>query len=101
MEKEDYVGYDYSAYKVLNILSLDDPSLSFLPYSLGYPPSISMTYMMAFLDMYAFWDNSSETEPLDYAKVEIEKDSLQVKTLRELTGTEGTPWAVQAYLTQK
>ncbi len=32
-----------------------------------------MTYMMAFLDMYAFWDNSSETEPLDYAKVEIEK----------------------------
>lgn len=54
MEKEDYVGYDYSAYKVLNILSLDDPSLSFLPYSLGYPPSISMTYMMAFLDMYAF-----------------------------------------------
>ena len=57
--------------------------------------------MMAFLDMYAFWDNSSETEPLDYAKVEIEKDSLQVKTLRELTGTEGTPWAVQAYLTQK
>lgn len=80
VEKEDYVGYDYSAYKVLNILSLDDPSLSFLPYSLGYPPSISMTYMMAFLDMYAFWDNSSETEPLDYAKVEIEKDSLQVKT---------------------
>ena len=101
VEKEDYVGYDYSAYKVLNILSLDDPSLSFLPNSLGYPPSISMTYMMAFLDMYAFWDNSSETEPLDYAKVEIEKDSLQVKTLRELTGTEGTPWAVQAYLTQK
>lgn len=54
VEKEDYVGYDYSAYKVLNILSLDDPSLSFLPYSLGYPPSIDMTYMMAFLDMYAF-----------------------------------------------
>lgn len=24
-----------------------------------------------------------------------------MKTLRELTGTEGTPWAVQAYLTQK
>lgn len=101
VQKEDYAGYDYSAYKVLNILSLDDPSLSFLPYSLGYPPSIDMTYMMAFLDMYAFWDNSSETEPLDYVKVEIEKDSLQVNLLRELTGAEGTPWAVQAYLTQK
>lgn len=101
VQKEDYAGYDYSAYKVLNILSLDDPSLSFLPYSLGYPPSIDMTYMMAFLDMYAFWDNSSETEPLDYVKVEIEKDCLQVNLLRELTGAEGTPWAVQAYLTQK
>lgn len=101
VQKEDYAGYDYSAYKVLNILSLDDPSLSFLPYSLGYPPSIDMTYMMAFLDMYAFWDNSSETEPLDYVKVETEKDSLQVNLLRELTGAEGTPWAVQAYLTQK
>ena len=24
VQKEDYAGYDYSAYKVLNILSLDD-----------------------------------------------------------------------------
>ncbi|MCD8317887.1 MAG: hypothetical protein LUC45_03100, partial [Paraprevotella sp.] len=101
VQKEDYVGYDYSAYKVLDILALDDPSFSFLPYSSGYPSSISVTYMMAFLDSYAFFDHSSDMGALDYEKVEIEKDSLQVKTLRELTGTEGTPWAVQAFLTDK
>lgn len=29
IQKEDYIGYDYSPFKVLNILPLDDPSLSF------------------------------------------------------------------------
>jgi|GEM_PF-187275 len=99
IQKEDYIGYDYSPFKVLNILPLDDPSLSFLPWSMGFPPAIDLSMLLNFLNSYAFFDVSSRPGPFDYAEVEIKGDSLKMKTLLELLGMEKTPWALQAYLT--
>lgn len=99
IQKEDYIGYDYSPFKVLNILPLDDPSLSFLPWSMGFPPAIDLSMLLNFLNSYAFLDESSKSGPFDYAEVEIKGDSLKMKTLLELLGMEKTPWAFQAYLT--
>ena len=99
IQKEDYIGYDYSPFKVLNILPLDDPSLSFLPWSMGFPPAIDLSMLLNFLNSYAFFDVSSRPGPFDYAEVEIKGDSLKMKTLLELLGMEKTRWALQAYLT--
>lgn len=99
IQKEDYIGYDYSPFKVLKILPLDDPSLSFLPWSMGFPPAIDLSMLLNFFNSYAVFDVSSRPGPFDYAEVEIKGDSLKMKTLLELLGMEKTPWALQAYLT--
>lgn len=101
LNKEDYAGYDYSPYKVLNMIEPDDPSLSYLLFSPGYLPSIDITYAMAFADSYAYYDNMDGTNPGDPMKMEIQKDSLQIEALRELFGRKDTPWFIQAFITAK
>lgn len=99
VRKEDYVGYDYSPFKVLGILPLDDPSLSFLPWSMGFPPAIDLSMLLNFFNSYASLDESSKPGPFDYAEAGIKGDSLKMETLLELVGMKKTPWALQAYLT--
>lgn len=103
--KEDFTGYDFSVYKSLALLPADDPSLSFLPYSWGYPSTLPTLYPLSFASSYVFEEERAGGERASgsWNRVAMEKkeDSLHVKVLRELLGTEGTPWLVQAYLTQQ
>lgn len=105
--KEDFTGYDFSVYKSLAFLPADDPSLSFLPYSWGYPSELSRATncALSFASSYVLEEERANGEqaskPWNRVEMEKKEDSLHVKVLRELLGTEGTPWLVQAYLTQQ
>lgn len=102
VEAEDFIGYDYSAFKLLNIFpSLDDPSLSFMPDALGYPSVLNKIPPVTFATSYASFNKSPEGVDVpsarDYTMMETVR--LQVEAIRDLTGMEGVPWAVQAFLT--
>ena len=102
-QQDDFTGYDYSAYEVLDVIPLDDPSLSFLPAFSGIPLSLGQTWPMNMAWRYAFHNPANRTNDgaVDWLKAEMEQDSLQVETLRELAGVEGTPWVFQAFLADK
>lgn len=96
-QKEDFTGYDYSAYKVLNVLPQNDPSLSFLPRFNDFPTWINLMVPMTYAERYAALDSGADKA----LRRELLKDSLQVEILRQLMGTDGTPWTMQAFLAAK
>ena len=100
--KEDYAGYDYSAYKVLGVLPADDPSLAILPQFASFPYSLDLTWPVSNASTYAFFDNApGRSGSSSMVRAELEKDSLQVDALRGLTEMPGVPWVVQAFLASK
>lgn len=101
VRKEDYVGYDYSAFRSLSLLRLDDPSLSFLPSCYGYPSALQEIAPMGNAYSYAYYASSPVTGSEAELKWELLRDSLQLDILRSLAGVEGTPWALQAFLVER
>lgn len=99
--KENFEDYDFTPFKLLSILPLDDPSLSFLPHSVGYPTSIDTAWPMSMINMYVFDANRPENGPVDLAEMGTEKTRLRMERFRELGDVKDTPWALQAFLTEK
>lgn len=99
--KEDFEGYDYSAYKVLDVLPADDPSLAIVPHFASFPSSLNLMWPVANAATYAFFDGASGRDESSKVRAELEKDSLQAGALRGLAGVSGMPWVLQAFWADK
>lgn len=99
--KEDFEGYDYSVYKVLDVLPLDDPSLSVVSRFASFPSSLNLMWPVANASMYAFFNQAFGAEESSGVRAVLEKDSLQVDALGKLAGGDGMAWGVQAFLVDK
>lgn len=100
MKKEYYTGYDYSAYKFLSLIPWDDPSLSFLPIN-EFSPFNLLFYPLRNASSYAYYTCSPLTDNKGWIRKDLMEDSLQVETLRSLSGVKDTPWLMQSFLTKK
>ncbi len=102
LREEDFTGYDYSAYKIVNTLPLNDSSLSYLPYFTSFPKYIEQTYPVVYAKMGVFHSRIQDGKIVKTEmESELEKDSMQIAILRELTGEKELSWAMQSFLTTK
>lgn len=97
LRRDFYEGNDYSLYKVLNEMPVDDPSLCIIPY---FSASVSrMKDMKPMTDAWSLAFMGDVNWP--NAQVELLMDSLQVEALRGIMGFKEIPFLVQAYFVNK
>lgn len=97
MKKEDFIGFDFSASKVLNILPLDDSTLSVVRFWDTCPYSIDMMHPVEYPKYYIKYDNDIKVETQAFEKL----CEMQIQNLLNLTSSKEIPWVIQAYLTNK
>lgn len=97
MKKEDFIGFDYSAYKILNILPLNDPTLSVVRFWDTCPYSLEMSDPAVYPRSYVKFDDDIKDETQAFEKL----CEMQIQNFQELISTKEIPWVIQAYLTNK
>ncbi len=96
-QKEDYTGYNFSIYKIMDLLPHNDPSLCYILNNTSFPRSIDLIYPIGLAKTYAFFNNPNNK--VDQYK---EETKIQIETLQDLMGTEeSSNWIIESYLVYK
>lgn len=97
MKKEDFIGFDYSVYKIINILPLNDPTLSVVCFWDTCPYSLEMSTPAVYPKYYVKFDDDINDETQVFEKL----CEMQIQNFQELITTKEIPWVIQTFLVNK
>lgn len=95
LEEEYYHGNDYSIYQILNVLPLDDATVSIVPN--GRQLAETMSRISIFTDAY----NGTSRNGYSLKELQLHAKNNAYNALKDYLGVKGNPWLLQQVLVQR